>query len=241
MEPAVSYLEDDEFSVNFATHGEADVLDGRMAQTPVAAFDAVLAQLDAPAGDAAGSSGTAGASLDGESNAIVPHAKPVSPSGDGQPGENFVAHFTVDSRPEIGVWPAGTVGVGGHYWDVLGRDGALNPKLRLLVCQDGSLACASLPRQSDTNEVAATRTLRWDGLDGIPVAVRPRGTGPDVTIDGFRDAPPPDHKYGPIILAADGTDPKSQESQTRAVPLEDLIALGHGIVAGRLDAGIYEV
>ena len=51
----------------------------------------------------------AGNKLDGESNAIEPNGAPNFPSGDGQPGGNFVARFTVDSRPEIGTWSAGSV------------------------------------------------------------------------------------------------------------------------------------
>ena len=38
-----------------------------------------------------------------------PNGAPTFPSGDGQPGGNFVARFTVDSRPEIGTWSAGSV------------------------------------------------------------------------------------------------------------------------------------
>ena len=41
--------------------------------------------------------------LDGESNAAEPNGAPTFPSGDGVPGGGFVARFTVDSRPEIGV------------------------------------------------------------------------------------------------------------------------------------------
>jgi Ca2+-binding RTX toxin-like protein len=44
----------------------------------------------------------AGNSLDGESNAAEPNGGPTYPTGDGQPGGNFSARFTVDSRPEIG-------------------------------------------------------------------------------------------------------------------------------------------
>jgi len=51
----------------------------------------------------------AGNKLDGESNAVQPLEDPFFPSGDGQPGGDFVARFTVDSRPEIGVWAAGSV------------------------------------------------------------------------------------------------------------------------------------
>ena len=51
----------------------------------------------------------AGNKLDGESNALEPNGAPTFPSGDGQPGGNFVARFTVDSRPEIGTWSGGSV------------------------------------------------------------------------------------------------------------------------------------
>ncbi|HOP76785.1 MAG TPA: Ig-like domain-containing protein [Thermogutta sp.] len=53
----------------------------------------------------------AGNRLDGESNAVEPHETPSFPSGDGMPGGRFVARFTVDSRPEVGVWAAGSVWV----------------------------------------------------------------------------------------------------------------------------------
>jgi hypothetical protein len=51
----------------------------------------------------------AGNHLDGESNASEPHEIPTFPSGDGVPGGDFIARFTVDSRPEIGTWSAGSV------------------------------------------------------------------------------------------------------------------------------------
>ena len=44
----------------------------------------------------------AGNSLDGESNSSEPNGGPTFPTGDGQPGGDFSARFTVDSRPEIG-------------------------------------------------------------------------------------------------------------------------------------------
>jgi len=50
----------------------------------------------------------AGNALDGESNAASP-GSPHIPSGDGNPGGDFVARFTVDSRPEVGVWSSGRV------------------------------------------------------------------------------------------------------------------------------------
>ena len=50
-----------------------------------------------------------GNKLDGESNAIQPLESPQFPSGDGQPGGDFVARFTVDSRPEVATWSSGNV------------------------------------------------------------------------------------------------------------------------------------
>src|SRR4029078_999076 len=53
-----------------------------------------------------------GNALDGESDAAEPAVVPIMPhfpSGDGQPGGDFGARFTVDSRPEVGTWAAGTV------------------------------------------------------------------------------------------------------------------------------------
>ena len=59
----------------------------------------------------------AGNSLDGQSGAAAPFegsdapgaTPPVFPTGDGVAGGQFVARFTVDSRPEIGTWASGSV------------------------------------------------------------------------------------------------------------------------------------
>ncbi len=67
----------------------------------------------------------AGNKLDGESNAIEPNGAPIFPSGDGQPGGSFVVRFTVDSRPEIGTYAAGSVYVdanGNNTWDPTNTD-----------------------------------------------------------------------------------------------------------------------
>ena len=67
----------------------------------------------------------AGNELDGESNAIQPNGSPTFPSGDGQPGGNFVARFTVDSRAEIGTYAAGSVYSdtnGNQIWDPTNAD-----------------------------------------------------------------------------------------------------------------------
>jgi len=49
----------------------------------------------------------AGNVLDGEVNTNEPLEVSSLPSGDGVPGGDFVARFTIDSRPEIGVWASG--------------------------------------------------------------------------------------------------------------------------------------
>jgi len=49
--------------------------------------------------------------LDGESDAPEPNAGPTFPSGDSIAGGDFMARFTVDSRPELGVAHAGSVWV----------------------------------------------------------------------------------------------------------------------------------
>ncbi len=51
----------------------------------------------------------AGNPLDGGNNASGPHEDPVFPSGDGQAGGDFVARFTIDSRPDIGVVGQGSI------------------------------------------------------------------------------------------------------------------------------------
>ena len=50
-----------------------------------------------------------GNALDGESHAQEPQEEPEFPSGDGDPGEDFIARFTIDSRPEIATYAAGSV------------------------------------------------------------------------------------------------------------------------------------
>jgi len=67
----------------------------------------------------------AGNALDGESNAAQPLGAPSFPSGDGQPGGDFIARFSVDTRAEIGVWSGGSVYVdsnGNFVWDPEGKD-----------------------------------------------------------------------------------------------------------------------
>jgi hypothetical protein len=67
----------------------------------------------------------AGNHLDGESNASEPQEFPSFPSGDGLTGGDFVARFTIDSRPEVGNFSAGSAFIdinGNLYIDPEGAD-----------------------------------------------------------------------------------------------------------------------
>ncbi|MEX0939164.1 MAG: Ig-like domain-containing protein [Pirellulales bacterium] len=59
----------------------------------------------------------AGNSLDGEVDLLAPVGSFLPPSGDGVPGGDFIARFTVDSRPEIGTWAAASafVDINGNW------------------------------------------------------------------------------------------------------------------------------
>ena len=61
-----------------------------------------------------------GNNLDGESNASEPLETPQFPSGDGVPGGDFIARFTIDSRPEIGSYVSKDIDLdinGNFVWD----------------------------------------------------------------------------------------------------------------------------
>ncbi len=67
----------------------------------------------------------AGNQLDGENNAAEPIGSPFFPTGDGIPGGDFIARFTVDSRPEVATWSQGVVyaDINGNFvWDPEGQD-----------------------------------------------------------------------------------------------------------------------
>ena len=62
----------------------------------------------------------AGNMLDGESSASAPGIGLPLPSGNGVPGGDFVARFTIDSRPEIGSYVAQSINIdinGNFVWD----------------------------------------------------------------------------------------------------------------------------
>ena len=61
----------------------------------------------------------AGNKLDGETHQIEPQG-PLFPSGDGVPGGNFVARFTIDSHPELGNYVSQNINIdinGDFVWD----------------------------------------------------------------------------------------------------------------------------
>lgn len=75
----------------------------------------------------------AGNPLDGDSGANGPFVgnpglmarPPIFPTGDGNHGGDFVARFTIDSRPELGVWSAGSIYTdtnGNFVWDTTNAD-----------------------------------------------------------------------------------------------------------------------
>lgn len=67
----------------------------------------------------------AGNRLDGETDADEPEENPRFPSGNGVPGTDFVARFTIDSRPEMATTCCSGVYVdanGNFVWDPQGKD-----------------------------------------------------------------------------------------------------------------------
>lgn len=67
----------------------------------------------------------AGNKLDGENNADKPDGAPNFPSGDGVSGGSFTTRFTVDSRPEIGIWSSSSAQIdinGNFLWDPTNAD-----------------------------------------------------------------------------------------------------------------------
>jgi len=67
----------------------------------------------------------AGNPLDGENNAAEPNGTPDFPTGDSIAGGDFIARFTVDSRPELATWSQAVIyaDINGNYlWDPQGKD-----------------------------------------------------------------------------------------------------------------------
>ncbi len=106
----------------------------------------------------------AGNALDGESNAS---GAPILPSGNGVPGGDFVARFTIDSRPEIGAWGGGTVAV-----DTNGNF-VFDPRVTELVNRDTVYVFGY------ATDLIFAGNFNDAGPDGI------LGTGDDGPADGF--------------------------------------------------------
>jgi len=105
----------------------------------------------------------AGNILDGESNAAEPLSNPTFPTGNGAPGGDFLARFTIDSRPEIGVYSAGAAFVdinGNYYFDPQGFSADYSN--RDFVFQFGGMSDALFAGQF----VAANASIN-DGFDRI--------------------------------------------------------------------------
>ena len=125
----------------------------------------------------------AGNPLDGETNAVEPHVSPLFPSGDYVAGGDFAARFTIDSRPEIGVWTAGNVYVdtnGNLQLDPTNADYTNRDFTYALGYTSDSIFCGNFaPTASSTadgfSKLAAYgkvgNTFRWlvdTNNDGVP-------------------------------------------------------------------------
>lgn len=111
----------------------------------------------------------AGNPLDGENNAAEPNGTPDFPTGDSIAGGDFIARFTVDSRPELATWSQAVIyaDINGNYlWDPQGKDNdATN---RDFVYNFGEVTDAYFAGNFAQNSLP--------GPDGIT------GTGDDITI-----------------------------------------------------------
>jgi hypothetical protein len=137
----------------------------------------------------------AGNNLDGENNAQEPFDFPFFPSGDGQPGGDFEARFTVDSRPEVGAYAASSIYIdinGNLFYDPQGTGDTTNrdltfglgivPSLEGIVAPFGvhdGLFAGNFSGQRRDEEVGAASAFA-DGYDKLAAY------GFDNTINKFR-------------------------------------------------------
>jgi hypothetical protein len=101
--------------------------------------------------------------FDGESNASEPLTDPSFPSGNGQPGGDFVARFTVDSRPEIGTYSNGAI-----FIDINGN-GTFDPEGEDNDATNRDLAFAFASRQAKViaGDFAPAGALTSSGFDKL--------------------------------------------------------------------------
>lgn len=104
----------------------------------------------------------AGNKLDGETNAQQPVANVQFPSGDGNGGGNFVARFTVDSRPEIATWSGQTAWVDTNGNGLFDPAASGDAKHRDLVYQLGATPLAMFAGNFSLLAVGAA-----DGFDKL--------------------------------------------------------------------------
>jgi hypothetical protein len=134
----------------------------------------------------------AGNKLDGESNASEPVNNPTFPTGNGAPGGDFTARFTVDSRPEIGEYASARVNVdinGNFIYDPQNLDFTnrdltftlqLSPSLVGVVAQMGvhdGVFAGNFPQAVDRDEELSVVANGFDKLGAY---------GFDTTINKFR-------------------------------------------------------
>lgn len=135
----------------------------------------------------------AGNKLDGQTNTAGPLETPVFPSGDGQSGGNFVARFTVDSRPEIGTWAAGTM------WIDTNGNGVFDPENPDFVNRDITYAFGLVTDDVFAGNFSPTPTSIADGFDKLAVFGRV-GTTFRWLIDTDNDGAPDITKVDPTAV-----------------------------------------
>ncbi|MBN2291402.1 MAG: hypothetical protein JXM70_03190 [Pirellulales bacterium] len=126
----------------------------------------------------------AGNHLDGESNAIEPQEDPLFPTGDGIPGGDFIARFTVDSRPEIGAWAAGSV------WIDTNGNFIFDPTNLDYTNQDITYTLAFTSDEVFAGNFASGARATADGFDKLAAYGRVNGSYRwliDTTNDGVPD------------------------------------------------------
>ena len=106
-----------------------------------------------------------GTKLDGESKAAQPTTAQSFPSGNGQAGGDFVARFTVDSRPEIGTFGNGSnkafIDLNGNgTWDPQGSGDTVNHDNSLHVRPGTPTRCSPATSRPPTPP-RPTATTSW--------------------------------------------------------------------------------
>ena len=137
-----------------------------------------------------------GNKLDGETNTVEPQETPRFPSGDGIPGGDFVARFTVDSRPEIGTWSAGSVYVdtnGNFIFDPANLDHTNRDLVYALGFTSDYVFAGDFAALTDNPGTPNVDERIADGFDKLAAyGLRPGGFGVgrflvDTTNDGVPD------------------------------------------------------